>query len=69
MKQVFRRVIDRSGKIVIDDLPKPVCGDNQVLVSTEYSLISSGTELSTLKKTPAALVKQTIEDPWSVMLS
>ena len=64
MKQVFRRVIDRSGKIVIDDLPKPVCGDNQVLVSTEYSLISSGTELSTLKKTPAALVKQTIEDPW-----
>jgi len=27
-------------------------------------LISSGTELATLKKTPASLVKQTLTDPW-----
>ena len=64
MKQIFRRVIDRSGKIVLDDIPTPQCGENQALVSTEYSLISSGTELSTLKKTPVALAKQAIEDPW-----
>ena len=64
MKQVLRRVIDKQGKICIEDIPAPVCGPDQVLVSTRYTLISSGTELATLKKTPGELVKQTIEDPW-----
>ena len=64
MKQVMRRVIDRKGKIVLMDLPEPQLGPDQVLVQAHYSLISSGTESSTLAKTPVELVKQTISDPW-----
>src|SRR5687767_6929648 len=39
-------------------------GPNQVLIQNAYSLISSGTEMSTLSKTPTELVRQTLSDPW-----
>jgi predicted dehydrogenase/NADPH:quinone reductase-like Zn-dependent oxidoreductase len=64
MKQVFRRVIDRRGRVVVGDLPAPHVGPDQLLVQSCYSLISSGTEMGTLAKTPAELVKQTVADPW-----
>jgi predicted dehydrogenase len=64
MKQVFRRVIDRRGRVLVADLPVPHIGPDQVLVQSHYSLISSGTEMGTLSKTPAELVRQTISDPW-----
>jgi predicted dehydrogenase/threonine dehydrogenase-like Zn-dependent dehydrogenase len=64
MKQVFRRVIDRRGRVVVADLPVPHVGPDQVLVQSHYSLISSGTEMGTLAKTPVELVRQTISDPW-----
>jgi predicted dehydrogenase/threonine dehydrogenase-like Zn-dependent dehydrogenase len=64
MRQIFRRVIDRRGRIVVLDLPVPHLGPDQVLVQNHYSLISSGTETGTLSKTPIELVKQTVSDPW-----
>src|SRR3974377_1195955 len=64
MKQVFRRVIDRRGRVLVADLPVPHVGPDQVLVQSHYSLISSGTEMGTLAKTPTALVRPTISDPW-----
>ncbi len=64
MKQVFRRVIDRRGRVLVADLPAPHVGPDQVLVQSHYSLISSGTEMGTLSKTPAELVRQTVSDPW-----
>jgi predicted dehydrogenase/threonine dehydrogenase-like Zn-dependent dehydrogenase len=64
MKQVFRRVIDRRGRVLVADLPVPHVGPDQVLVQSHYSLISSGTEMGTLSKTPTELVRQTISDPW-----
>lgn len=64
MKQVIRRVIDRKGRIAVLELPEAQLGADQVLVRNHFSLISSGTELSTLKKTPTELARQTIADPW-----
>jgi predicted dehydrogenase/threonine dehydrogenase-like Zn-dependent dehydrogenase len=64
MRQIVRKVIDRKDKIIVTDLPEPHLGPDQVLVRNHYSLISSGTELSTLSKTPMELVKQTLSDPW-----
>ncbi|MGH9230911.1 MAG: bi-domain-containing oxidoreductase [Acidimicrobiales bacterium] len=64
MKQVVRRVIDRRGRVQVLDLPEPHLGADQVLVQTHYSLISSGTETTTLSKTPVELAKQTLADPW-----
>jgi hypothetical protein len=35
-----------------------------LLVRNEHSLISTGTELTTLGKTPFELARQTVADPW-----
>ena len=64
MKQVIRRVIDSKGKIKIEEIPTPLMGDNQVLISNHYSLISSGTELGTINKDPLEMAKLTLQDPW-----
>ena len=64
MRQIVRRVIDRRGRVTVIDLPEPHLGAEQVLVENAFSLISSGTEMSTLAKTPGELVRQTIADPW-----
>ena len=64
MKQVFRRVIDRRGRVNVLEVPAPHFGAHDLLISARYSLISSGTEMSTLAKTPTELVRQTVSDPW-----
>jgi predicted dehydrogenase/threonine dehydrogenase-like Zn-dependent dehydrogenase len=64
MKQVFRRAIDRGGKVVVEDVPAPRLEKDQILVANHYSLISSGTEGGTIRKTPPQLIKQTLADPW-----
>ncbi|MBN2301070.1 MAG: bi-domain-containing oxidoreductase [Lentisphaerae bacterium] len=64
MKQIFRRVIDGKGKVLVKDVPVPAFGSKEILVANKFSLISSGTESSTVRKTPSELVKQTLQDPW-----
>ncbi|MFV2082244.1 MAG: bi-domain-containing oxidoreductase, partial [bacterium] len=64
MKQVIRRVIDRKGRIMVEEVPVPRPGPRDVLIDVRYSVISSGTEMSTLNKTFPELVKQTLQDPW-----
>ncbi len=44
----MKQAIFKKGKVVVEEVPVPVCGPNQVLVENLYSLISSGTELSSL---------------------
>ena len=44
----MRQLVFKRGKVQIEQVPVPVCGANQVLVENLYSLISAGTELSSL---------------------
>jgi predicted dehydrogenase len=46
------------------EVPAPHFGPSDLLISARYSLISSGTEMSTVAKTPTELVRQTVSDPW-----
>jgi predicted dehydrogenase len=46
MKQVF----NAGGKAVVMEVPAPACGDNEVLVQNMFSVISVGTEGSSLKE-------------------
>ena len=45
---IMKEVLFKGGKVIVEKVPQPSCGANQVLVKTAYSLISSGTELSSL---------------------
>jgi predicted dehydrogenase/threonine dehydrogenase-like Zn-dependent dehydrogenase len=64
MRQVIRRVVDRKGRVSLREVPTPHVGDNQVLVSVRFSLISSGTELLSVSKSPVELARQTLKDSW-----
>jgi predicted dehydrogenase len=59
----MKQVIAESGKIKVVDVPMPFCKDTEVLVRTEFSLISTGTESWTLDSTrpigPGELVGDT----------
>ena len=44
----MRQVVFKKGKVLVEEMPAPSCGANKVLVENLYSLISSGTELSSL---------------------
>lgn len=53
MKQVLQ---SRSGNTVVREVPQPPCSSGGVLVRNLYSLISSGTERSTVELTQKSLV-------------
>jgi predicted dehydrogenase len=44
-----RQVLIREGEAVVEDMPSPTCGPGDVLVRAHYSLISTGTELTSLQ--------------------
>jgi predicted dehydrogenase/threonine dehydrogenase-like Zn-dependent dehydrogenase len=57
MKQVFVS----KGDIVIEDVPPPVCGNNEVLVANAYSAISIGTELSAIRSREGSLLAKALK--------
>jgi threonine dehydrogenase-like Zn-dependent dehydrogenase/predicted dehydrogenase len=54
MKQVVQKLKDGVVKVV--DVPTPSCGNKEVLIAVAYSLISAGTELSTMTAAQSSLV-------------
>lgn len=52
MKQVF----DVGGEIRVEEVPIPLCGDNQVLVQNMFSVMSIGTESSSLRQSGRGII-------------
>lgn len=52
----MKQLINKGGEIVLEDLPAPVCDDNHVLVNNVNSLISAGTETSSLGDDKSGIV-------------
>ncbi|HEV2139129.1 MAG TPA: bi-domain-containing oxidoreductase [Nitrososphaerales archaeon] len=40
----MKQVVANAGKVEVVEVPRPVCPDNGLLIRTEYSVISTGTE-------------------------
>jgi predicted dehydrogenase len=60
MKQIL--VNPKEGKIILDEVPAPLCKDNGVLIPVQYSLISTGTELASFRKSENSYLKKAIAD-------
>ncbi len=58
----MRQVIARAGKVVVADLPEPTCTDDGVLVRTNYSVISTGTESWTIDSTDPLSTADLVKD-------
>ncbi len=56
----------KTGEILIEDLPAPSCPENGILVQTAYSVISAGTEKISVTNTQASLIQRAKQQPEQV---
>ena len=61
MKQVIQNF--KTGELFVDDVPPPSLSQGMVLVANRYSLISAGTERSTVKVAKASLLGKARQRP------
>lgn len=59
----MKQVIIKSGSMVVDDIPSPLLDENGVLVEVAYSLISTGTELSSINQSGQSLIGKALKQP------
>jgi predicted dehydrogenase len=64
MNQLTQKL--KSGEMQIQEVPAPLCGRGMLLVRNHYSLISAGTEGSTVKAARASLLAKAKERPQQV---
>lgn len=64
MQQVTQKL--GSGALIVQEVPRPLCGPGMILVRTHYSLISAGTEASTVKTARAGLIEKARQRPQQV---
>ena len=64
MEQLTQKLKD--GEMVVQELPVPQLGDGMILVKNHYSLISAGTEGSTVKAARKSLLGKAKEKPQQV---
>lgn len=58
----------KKGDIVVSELPAPVCTEGSILVRTAYSLISAGTEKTSVSKAKSSLLERAKKQPEDVKL-
>ena len=62
----MKQVLIRSGKAVVEDVPAPRLEPGTVLVRTDHSCISVGTEMSGVRSTGTPLWKRALQQPENV---
>ncbi len=58
----MKQVIAVAGKVEVADVPRPVCEENGVLVRTDFSVISTGTEIWTIDSTEPVSASDLVKD-------
>lgn len=59
----MRQVLFKKGKVVVEEVPAPKLNDNSVLVENLFSIVSSGTELTSLSFSKAPLALKVLKYP------
>lgn len=63
----MKQVLIRGGQVTVDDVPASLVEEGCVLVEVAYSLISVGTEMSTVESSGKSIFRQVVEQPEKVM--
>lgn len=62
----MKQVLIQSGKAVVTDVPAPKVGRKNILVHVEYSCISVGTEIASVKMSGLPLYQRALKQPENV---
>lgn len=66
MLQVLQH--QKTGEVIVDELPPPQCFPNGILVETRYSLISAGTEKTSVDNAKSSILQRVKRQPEQVKL-
>lgn len=66
MLQVLQH--QKTGEVIVDELPPPQCFPNGILVETKYSLISAGTEKTSIDNAKSSILQRVKRQPDQVKL-
>jgi hypothetical protein len=55
-----------SGEILVEELPAPQCIENGIVVRVVHSLISAGTERTSVSKAQSSLLDRAMKQPQEV---
>jgi predicted dehydrogenase/threonine dehydrogenase-like Zn-dependent dehydrogenase len=59
----MKQVLIRKGSVQVENIPTPLLDDNHILIEVAYSLISTGTEVTGVKRSGQSLASKAIHDP------
>ncbi len=59
----MKQIILKKGQILVENTPTPVCGEGNVLVKNLYSLISAGTEITSINFSKDNIIKKALNYP------
>ena len=62
----MKQVLIKNGQAVVEDIPAPIIGENEILVQVYYSCISTGTEISVIESLKKPLYKRVLEKPQNI---
>jgi predicted dehydrogenase len=62
----MKQVLMQKGEIIIEEVPAPAISENEVLVRTHFSLISTGTELSAVSTSKESILTRALHQPHNV---
>lgn len=66
MLQVLQH--QKTGEVIVEELPPPQCFPNGILVETKYSLISAGTEKTSVDNAKSSILQRVKRQPEQVKL-
>lgn len=59
----MKQILIRKGQTLLSNIPAPIVEPGHILVEVAYSLISTGTELSSVQNSGQSLAKKVLEQP------
>lgn len=62
----MKQLLVQKGNLILEELPTPAISDNEILVKTHYSLISTGTELAGISISKESLLTRALHQPHNV---
>lgn len=62
----MKQILVQKGEIIIEEVPPPAISDNEVLIKTHFSLISTGTELAGIAISKESLFSRARSQPHNV---
>ncbi len=63
----MKQVLIKRGQVTVENVPAPLVEDGHILVEVAYSLISAGTEISSVESSGKSLIQRALERPDRVL--